>query len=129
MECAYRPGHREGRHEHEHASVYLFLDGSCPERYGPREREYQPSSVVINPAGVFHSVRYGRVGGRIVNVVVPSTRVQRLRVRAPILERVDEIRGGRVEALMREIHGELRRAELATGLAIEGLVCELAAAL
>src|SRR5262245_29479890 len=69
-ERAYGPNHRQRRHEHERASVYLFVEGSCTERYGRRECEYRESSVVINPAGVSHAVRYGRGGGRIVSVEI-----------------------------------------------------------
>src|SRR5262245_1814823 len=128
-ESVYPPAHQQKRHEHPHASVYLFLAGSCAEHYGTRDREYSQSSVVVNPAGVSHAVRYGAAGGHILNVEIGAAHLQRLAGCAPVLGRVEEARGGRVEAVMRQIHAELRRAELAAGLAIEGLVCELVAAL
>jgi hypothetical protein len=47
-ERAYAPNDQQARHDHEHASVYLFLAGACTERYGTREGEYGASSIVMN---------------------------------------------------------------------------------
>src|SRR5262245_37700372 len=90
-ERVFGPGHRQRRHEHERASVYLFLAGSSSEYYGTRDREYSESSVVVNPAGTRHAVRCGSAGVRIVNVEIGAAHLERLRPRGRILQRVEEI--------------------------------------
>jgi AraC family transcriptional regulator len=110
-ERTYEPHCRQRRHQHEHASVYLFLTGSCVETYGVRERAYRRSSIVTNPAGVTHAVSYHHQGGRVLQIELGPSVWRCTRDRAVAFPRVEETRGGRADALMRELHRALHDAE------------------
>src|SRR5688572_23175855 len=117
-ERRYEPRCEQRRHQHERASMYLLLAGSCVESYGSRERAYRRSSIVTNPAGVTHAVRYHDQGGRILHVELDQG-----------FDRVEETRGGRADALMRDLHRALVGAELGSSIDVEALACEVAAEL
>jgi AraC family transcriptional regulator len=127
-ERRYEPDHRQPRHEHERASIYLFLDGGCTERHGERDHEYAAASIIVNPAGAAHAVRYGAAGGRLLQIVVGPIALEQVRADGGrMLDRIGEIRGGRADALMRGLRVELHDADPASSIAIEGLALELTA--
>lgn len=127
-ERTYAPHHRQRRHEHDTASIYLFLDGGCTERHGERDHDYAATSIIVNPAGAAHAVRYGAAGGRLLQIVVGPTALEQVRADGSrLLDRIGELRGGRADALMRRLRGELHDPDPAASITIEGLALELTA--
>lgn len=69
-EVRYAPGAHFATHAHQRSYVCLLLRGAFEERLGSRRHEVGSASVVVMPAGVEHSERFGLAGGRSLLVTL-----------------------------------------------------------
>jgi AraC family transcriptional regulator len=124
-ETTYRPGVRTPRHSHELGYLYTVLDGSFTESLGRSDREGQPLTLALRPAGEPHSHGCGPRGARLLNLYPIS--LDRFEGFSNILREPDDIRGAAVPWLVSRLYREFQRTDGASSLAIEGLALEILA--
>jgi AraC family transcriptional regulator len=124
-ETTYRPGVRTPRHSHELGFLYTVLDGSFTESLGRIERDGQPLTLALHPAGEAHSHGSGTRGARLLNLYPIC--LDRFEGCSNILLEPDDIRGAAVPWLVSRLYREFQRTDSASLLAIEGLALEILA--
>lgn len=114
------------RHYHERA-YFCFVDaGRFEERSGGSTHRCAAELVLFHPAGEAHANAFADTT-RCLNVEVPAALGLGTDELGDAFRRRDQRGGGRLAAIARQIQRELRVADAASGLAIRGLVLELAA--
>lgn len=126
-ECAYPPGLRMPKHEHEPAYFSLVLTGSYTETIADEELAGRPSALVSHPPGRAHSVAFHEREVRIFRAEVKPRWLERLREYDLKLERPDCFAGGPAVGLALRLYKEFQETDKYSPLAVEGIIMELVA--
>ncbi len=113
-------------HQHRRAYFCFVSAGRFVERSGARGHHCGAGTLVFHPAGDVHDDRFA-APTRCLNVELPpSWELERGELAGAFVRRGQRRELG-LTALARRVQQELRRGDAAAGLAIQGLVLELAA--
>lgn len=127
VELQYAAGLRIPRHAHERAGFCLVLGGEYVEGYSSRNLTCRAQTVTFSPAGEEHRNVFDRgSAAHCLTIDVPRQLVERLD--APALRTPFEQHRGELSSLAQRLFHEVRAADAASSLAIEGLVLEMVAA-
>jgi AraC family transcriptional regulator len=124
-ETSYARGALLPLHRHEESYLTFVLAGGYQERSTRRTQACAARTVVLHPAGDTHEDDFSERPTRCLNVVVAPSFASRLGDAATPLHRGDVAEGNEVAALGARLSAELRRADHASPLIIEGLLLEL----
>ncbi len=127
-ETLYPPMLRVSNHSHEQANLCIALQGNCSELYGRKRREYSPLSLDFLPADHTHSLTFDGVPLRCFRVDVAPAVLNSLREYSLFLDQSLHSRRGSLAWLFIRLYDEFLQEDTASGLAIEGLVLEMLAA-
>lgn len=127
-ETRYAPRADLPRHYHEHAYFCLVRRGGYEESFGTCRRTCGPMTLAYHPPEEVHAQRMGEAEVRSFNVEVTPAWWPRLGVVEPLRQRGADLTGGPAAPLAVRLHEEFRHFDLASPLAVEGLVLELLAA-
>jgi AraC family transcriptional regulator len=120
-EQLYRPLQRIERHEHEEPYVCVVVRGAYRERSSEGERDCRTGAVLIHPAGVSHSDRFGNAESRLLMLAI-TPQWDRCAFTRPAM-----FDSGPARQIGARIHDEVASADDVTAVAIEGLLLELIA--
>lgn len=112
-------------HRHEESYLTFVLSGGYLERANGRTRTCEERSLVLHPAGDTHEDDFAERPTRCLNVVVAKSFTARLGGAAAPLERGDVVAGIGVASIAARLSTEMRRADAAAELIVEGLLLEL----
>ncbi len=126
-ECAYPPGLRMPRHEHEPAYFSLVLRGDYTETIGDAELRGRPSALLSHPPGRAHAVAFHEREVRIFRAEVRPRWLERLSECAFKIERPDCFEGGPAVGLALRLYREFREPDTYSPLAVEGIILGLLA--
>src|SRR5688500_2961725 len=126
-ECAYPPGLRMPKHEHEPAFFSLVLRGDCTETIGDAELRGRPAALLSHPPGRAHAVAFHEREVRIFRAEVGPRWLERLRECAVKFERPACFEGGPAVGLALRLYREFRESDAYSPLAVEGILLELLA--
>ena len=124
----YAPGQRLGAHAHDVAAATIVLRGGVTERVDGRRLECTPDRLLVRPAGAVHENVYGATGAECVIVGARPEWVASDRVARDVFSTPGLATAPAPLMIARRIRRELRIADRAATLAIEGLALELIAA-
>ena len=110
------------RHDHPNASLNIALAGFYTESFDRRSVPCEASTIVLKPAGEFHSNRYGPTDTRCVMVGFGPRATAHIRAFSNVLDSLWTVRGGLAAAAMQELCRELRLADNASPLIAEGCI-------
>lgn len=125
-ECAFPAGCRLPDHAHRRASFSLMLEGGYVERYGAREIDVRPMTVVFMPAAHCHRVDIGTQDARGLRLEVDGSWLEHTPSGVRLEHTVDDD-GGELLWLALRLLAEYRRQDDCSSLAIEGLTLEMLA--
>jgi AraC family transcriptional regulator len=114
-------------HTHAGPTLCFVYAGSFTESFKGATLECTPGTFKITPAGEPHSDRFGPDETQGLLVEADPSRVERLGPYAAVLEERASFQDGALTGLAWRIRGELRQADTAAPLAIEGLLLEMLA--
>jgi AraC family transcriptional regulator len=123
---AHAAGVELSPHQHRRAYFCFVSAGRFVERSGARGHDCGAGTLVFHPAGDVHDDRFA-APTRCLNVELPASWELGLGDLAGAFARRGQRRELGLAALARRVQQELRRGDAAAGLAIQGLVLELAA--
>ena len=112
-------------HRHEESYVTFVLAGGYRERSRAATRACGARTLVLHPAGDAHEDDFAAQPTRCLNVVLHRSFVARLGNAADVLHRGDVVDGAEISSIATRLASELRRADHAAPLIIEGLLLEL----
>ncbi|NNE99940.1 MAG: helix-turn-helix transcriptional regulator [Pyrinomonadaceae bacterium] len=124
-ETKHKPNLSLCRHGHQRASIACVLEGYYIENIDSRNYECNPHSLLIKPAGEYHSNKYDRVGAHCLILEVEPKRLSDFYSLPDVFRRTRQIQKGKYFAIINRIRQELRISDSATEIAIEGLFLEL----
>ncbi|MCI0403598.1 MAG: AraC family transcriptional regulator [Acidobacteria bacterium] len=110
------------RHQHPNPSLTMTVDGFFTEMFGRRSIPCDVSTIVLKPAGESHSNRYGPSDVRCLMVGFGPAAAAHIRSFSSALDRVGTVHGGPPAAAMHELGRELRLADPASPLIVEGCI-------
>lgn len=110
------------RHHHPNTSLTMTLSGVFTESFARHSLTCHPLTIVLKPAGEFHSNQYGAKDTRCVMVGFGARAAAHIRAFSDVLEKLWMARGGPAAAAMQEVCRELRLADNASPLIVEGCV-------
>ncbi len=127
-EVFYDSGVTLDAHGHNSCFIAFALDGRYRERACGSEFECLTRSIVVHPPGEEHAIFGSDSSLRCLIVELdPAEMRRRYDVHTPAaLMRID---GGPMAAILTNIYGECRHADVCSSLAIQGLVLQLLAGL
>jgi AraC family transcriptional regulator len=114
-------------HTHTGPTLCFVYSGSFIEKFRGATLECIPGTLKITPAGEPHSDQFGREETRGLMVEADALRVERLGPYSHVVEERASFQDGELAGLAWRIRGELRQADTAAPLAIEGLLLEMLA--
>lgn len=112
-------------HRHEESYLTFVLAGGYRERTDRRTQSCGARAVVLHPAGESHEDDFAERPTRCLNVVPSPSFTARLGGAVVPLERGDLAEGAHVASIGARLSAELRRADAASPLIVEGLLLEL----
>jgi AraC family transcriptional regulator len=112
-------------HRHEESYVTFVLAGGYRERSRGQTRACGARTLVLHPAGDAHEDDFAAQPTRCLNVVLHRAFVRRLGGAADALHRGEVVEGAEITSIAARLACELRRADHAAALIIEGLLLEL----
>jgi AraC family transcriptional regulator len=113
-------------HSHELAFFALLLDGLYGERYGRRQNQYGPLSLMFRPAGIPHQDEIGPRGVRLYEIEIRPTWQNRLDDCSTTLDTPrDDIGGGPLLWLGVKLFREVQTSSVLEDLAVESLLAEM----
>jgi AraC family transcriptional regulator len=124
-ETRYGRGTMLPQHRHEETHLTFVLSGGYRERLKSLTRICAEHAVVLHPAGDTHEDDFAEQPTRCLNVVLPASFAARLGDAAAPLHRGAVVEGAEVAHIGARLSAELRRADAAAQLIIEGLLLEL----
>jgi AraC family transcriptional regulator len=127
IESRYAAKQCLSRHSHERPYISILLRGSYTERCGSRAWDCSAGQVIFHGGGEVHSNQFFEDGGELLNLEILPSFAQRLSedgIRTDLRTHIKD--PGCFELALR-LHWELRSPDSLSGLAIEGVVMELAA--
>jgi AraC family transcriptional regulator len=126
-EVVYRPDLQVPPHTHEHATLYVVLQGTYTEIYGKRTLTPKPFSLAFHPANEVHWHHCHDVGGRCFVVEVEPRWIERIREYSRTLDEPADLQRGLPACLAMRLYKEFRQDDDAAPLAMEGLAVEILA--
>lgn len=121
-ETRYETGAALATHAHEYGCLVFVVDGTFRERCEAARREGVPGMVIVRPEGEPHSNRFGRAGGRCLNVELPPQWLARVRDCTRVFDTSAAFTGGAFPLLGRRLIEELAHTDDVSPLAVESLV-------
>lgn len=113
-------------HSHELAFFALLLDGLYGERYGRRQSQYGPLSLMFRPAGIPHQDEIGPRGVRLYEIEIRPTWQKRLDDGCATLDTPrDDIGGGPLLWLGVKLFREVQTSSVVDDLNVESLLGEM----
>ena len=113
-------------HSHELAFFALLLDGLYAERYGRRQSQYGPFTLMFRPAGIPHQDEIGPRGVRLYEIEIRAAWQKRLADCSAALDTPrDDIGGGPLLWLAMKLFREVQSPSAVDDLAVEGLLAEM----
>ena len=113
-------------HSHELAFFALLLDGLYAERYGRRQSQYGPFTLMFRPAGIPHQDEIGPRGVRLYEIEIRPRWQKCLADCSAALDTPrDDIGGGPLLWLCMKLFREVQTSTAADDLAVESLVAEI----
>ena len=117
------------KHSHERASFSFVLKGGYTEKYGNKIRQCEPSKVIYLPSGETHSDNFLSVGARALHIEIDLRWQIRFGEATALPSDSTDFQGGIIASLFHKLYQEFRaKMDIATPLAIEGLILEIIAA-
>ena len=123
-EAAYPSRYRVPPHRHESAYITFVVRGRLEEVVAGRSERFEPQGMVLKPAGMVHSNRFGDSGAQLLLVEVLPSLTQGSPGVSRVLEEVWLAQSPRVAGLMLRVYRELRGQDTYSGLSAEGLLLE-----
>lgn len=115
-------------HSHELSFFAVLLDGLYGERYGRRQTQFGPFTLMFRPAGIPHQDEIGPRGVRLYEIELRPAWQKRLADCSAALDTPrDEISGGPLLWLSLLLFREVQSASVPDELAIESLLAEILA--
>jgi AraC-like DNA-binding protein len=127
-EARYEPGRTLAPHTHRHPVLTFILAGRVQERCVSGGQACDPLSLVVIPAGALHGETFPSPGARCLIVEMSGERGMDLSDCSRLFDEPRCASGSAVASLGMQLHHEFRQTDDVTGLAIEGLVLQLSAA-
>jgi len=127
IESRYAPKQCLSWHSHERPYISILLRGSYTERCGPRAWDCTAGQVIFHAPGEAHSNQFFEDGGELLNLEILPSLAQRLRDDGIRTDLRTHLKDSNCFELALRLHRELRSPDSLSGLAIEGVVMELAA--
>jgi AraC family transcriptional regulator len=118
-ETLYGSGAALPTHAHAYACVVVAFDGTFQERRETKTRTVEPGTIIVRPEGEPHSNRFGRGGGRCLNVELHPAW---LALNRDVVVRSTTAHGGRMWMLGRRLHRELVDGDDVSAVAVESVV-------
>ncbi len=112
-------------HAHEYGCLVFVVDGTFDERCAGARRDGVPGMVIVRPEGEPHSNRFGRSGGRCLNVELPPHWLARVRDCTRVFDTSAAFTGGAFPIAGRRLLEELAHGDDVSPLAVESLVLSL----
>lgn len=122
FETIHPAGLRLPRHDHDKASLNICLSGFYQEKFGRGSYPCDQATVLLKPAGEFHSNDYGTSDTHCVMVEFGSSAAAQISGFANVLEDLWSVRGGPAADAMRELCRELSFSDQASAMIIEGCI-------
>ena len=114
------------RHSHELAFYALLLDGLYGERYGRRQSQYEPFTLMFRPAGIPHQDEIGPRGVRLYEIEIRPTWQKRLADCSAALDTPrDDVGGGPLLWLGMKLFHEVQTSSAPDDLTVESLLAEI----
>jgi len=123
-EAIYPSRYRVPPHRHESAYITFVVRGRLEEIVAGRSERFEPRGMVLKPAGMVHSNRFGDAGAQLLLVEVLPSLSQCSPNVSHVLEEVSLAHNPRVSELMLRVYRELRIQDTYSGLSAEGLLLE-----
>jgi AraC family transcriptional regulator len=123
-EAVYPSRYRVPPHRHESPYITFVVRGRLEEVVAGRSERFEPRGMVLKPAGMVHSNRFGETGAQLLLVEVLPSLSQGSPGVSRVLEEVWLARSPRVAEIMLRVYGELRGQDTYSGLSAEGLLLE-----
>jgi AraC family transcriptional regulator len=127
-EAVYPPKLRQPRHTHEIAHISFIVQGSYTERHPKKWWSCKTSTLVLHPFGLTHSLDFDNVETHIFTIKIKPRWLDYVCEKPQVLNRPAYFYSGVPVCFAARLFSEFRRADAASGLAMEGLVLELMAA-
>ena len=115
-------------HVNDRAALTCVLQGGFEESLRSKSIECRAHTVLFKPPGELHSNCAGEAGARSLAIEVPDERLVAMRRAAAPLQTVRHVASMQADVLVSLLMAELQEQDACAGLAIEGLVLELLAA-
>ena len=113
-------------HSHELAFFALLLDGLYAKRYGRRQSQYGPFTLMFRPAGIPHQDEIGPRGVRLYEIEIRPRWQKCLADCSAALDTPrDDIGGGPLLWLCMKLFREVQASTAVDDLAVESLVAEI----
>ncbi|HEX2122412.1 MAG TPA: AraC family transcriptional regulator [Thermoanaerobaculia bacterium] len=112
-------------HRHEESYLTFVLSGGYRERSAARTQACAARSLIVHPAGETHEDDFAEHATRCLNVVATAGFTARLGDAAAPLLRGAVVDGPHVAGIGARLSAELRHADAASALIVEGLLLEL----
>lgn len=127
-ETRYRANTRVAEHSHELAALAFVLEGRYTKTLHRARHDCTPGALVIEPPGARHADIFGQGGARCLLVEILPWRFDRIRACSPMLQSPSLSRDSTITLAAQRLRHELWQTDLASSLALEGLLLELTAA-
>lgn len=122
------PGFQLAPHGHERPGLILMLAGSFQGSIGGRRLEGEGEGLLVRPRDLLMSASFPTGSHCVILAVADRSRSDQLEAASPLWREPRFLPGRGVTSLARRMLRELRMADTAANLAIEGLALEILAA-
>ena len=128
-ELVYAPSIVLPKHAHAQANFCFVLEGSYEEACERSSCQHSVGSVVFHPAEHWHSDRHAPTTVRLLSVELSATRLEIVAGQIDALRYPCTLANSLVAHLCWRLYEEVHRPDDVSGLAMEGLILEILAAL
>lgn len=115
------------RHAHERASLSFVLKGSFVEILNRSPKQCAPFNLIIKSPGEIHADMYGALGAQSLIIEVKPESLERMRAFTKVLDCPSLVQSDGLARLAMRIYREFQAMDMASPLAIEGLILEMLA--
>lgn len=123
----YAPQTGMAPHLHDEPSLIVVVGGAYLDRVQGAEVEHRPGRMILCPASVMHSQRFGAAGARKIVFTPPPSSLQYLTDHGVSLDHSRYIDAPGISPLSHRLLAERQNDDAFTPLALEGIVLELVA--
>lgn len=114
-------------HAHDHAVLWITLQGDCNEIYGGKVRKHERFTIEFLPENEPHSLHFPRVEMRSFGINFSPRWLERTHEYSLSLRYSIHTQRGLLVALFMKLYEEFQQEDAASSLAIEGLSLEILA--